>query len=292
MSTEVLKSALPRLLFAGALAGLGLIATNAPAWAEVLKLQGYYTDFSLQLSVEPQTVAAGHLSGMSYTVASLGPDHAEDVVLNLREDADVRLLAEVLCARPAAQSVRCRVGALQPGQVRPTLYLPLQSNPDARGVRLLSGYVTAETSPTADGPGLNVDATWVRLVGEFDSGVRALNTVPVSLPDGFLRWTVELDNRGPSSLIDAYLAVSTNNEYRTNCRFYGNARCPQLDGYVYLAPGSRLQLDVEIPRSELGPSPIQFSVGALSVEGTQIGTRPRSVSVTYSPWIFRDGLEN
>lgn len=292
MSTNILKGVAQRLLFAGSLASLGWIAMDAPAWAQALKLEGYYSDFSLQLGVEPQVVAAGRVASTRSTVASLGPAAASEVVLTLREDADIGLHADGACSRTAIQTVRCWLGALQPGQGLPTLYLPLSSNPDARGLRLISGYVDSENPPSVDGPALNIDATWLRLVGEFDIGVRLLDAAPVLLPDEHLQWTVELDNRGPSSLIDGYFVLSTSNSARTQCRFYGNASCPDPIGRVYLAPGSRIELDVAIPRSELDGSAINFAVGAITMEGVLIGSRPRSVSQHYASWLFRSGFEN
>ncbi len=292
MSTNMLKGVAQRLVFAGSLASLGWIAMDAPAWAQALKLEGYYSDFSLLLGVEPQVVAAGRVASTRSTVASLGPAAASDVVLTLREDADIGLHADGACSRTATQTVRCWLGALQPGQGLPTLYLPLSSNPDARGLRLISGYVDSENPPSVDGPALNIDASWLRLVGEFDIGVRLLDAAPVLLPDEHLQWTVELDNRGPSSLIDGYLLLTTPNISRTQCRFYGNASCPDLSGRVYLSPGSRVELDVEIPRSELDGSVIFFDVGAFAVEGMPIGSRPKFVNLQYASMIFRDGLEN
>lgn len=214
------------------------------------------------------------------------------MLLTLREDADIGLLADGACSRTAIQTVRCSLGALQPGQGLPTLYLALLSNPDARGLRILSGYVDSENPPTAEGPALNIDAAWLRLVGEFDTGVRLLNAAPVVLPDDHLQWTVELDNRGPSSLIDGYLLLSTANSARTQCRFYGNATCPDPGGRVYLAPGSRIELDIQFPRSELDAGTLFFDVSTMSLEGAQIGSRAQFVTVVYSPYIFSDGLEN
>ncbi|SDD47169.1 hypothetical protein [Aquimonas voraii] len=265
---------------------------DAPAWAEALKLEGYYSDFSLQLEVEPQVVVAGRVASTRSTVASLGPSAASDVVLTLREDADIGLQTDGACSRTGFQTVRCRLGALQPGQELQTLQLPLLSDPDARGLRLLSGYVDSENPATADGPALHIDATWLSLVGEFDIGVRLLDDVPVLLPDDHLQWTVELDNRGPSSLIDGYLVLSTSNSARTQCLVHGNAACPDSIGRVYLAPGSRVELQVEIPRSELEGSPINFAVGALAMEGVRIGSRPMFVSLQYASSLYRNGFEN
>lgn len=290
MSIDVLRVALPRLIFACALAGLGLIAVNAPAWAEVLKLQGYYTDFRLRLSVEPQIVAAGSVTQLGYEVESSGPDVAVYPVLTLREDADISLGGTALCSRAGAQSVRCNLPSLQPGQALPKLHLPLLSHPGARGLRLVSGIVGAETEPTGAGPGLDVDATWVELVGQFDTGLRLIEEVPTQLADGYLRWTIELDNAGPSSVIEGYLSISSFNNRRDTCRSFEGAYCPSPDGLVYLPVGSRIEIDIDIHRNELGSSGIGFFAGFFSPEGQQIGIRPRFVSMDYLPWIFTDGF--
>ena len=294
MSIDVVRVVLPRLIFAGALAGLGLVAVNAPAWAEVLKREGYYTDFGLRLSVEPQIVPAGHTTFLGFSVASLGPDAAEQPTLTLREDAGIRLLVESQpqCPRIGAQSVRCNLPALLPGQTFGKTYLSALTDPDARGLRLLSGFVSAETSPTGSGPGLDVDATWVQVVGQFNTGMRLLDQAPTQLPDGHLRWTMELDNVGPSSVIEGYLGLSSSNNLRDTCRSFGGAICPQVDGRVYLPPGSQIQIDLDVPRNELDTRGISIFASFFSAEGQQIGPRPQFVSVHYEPWIFRGGFEH
>ncbi|WP_395787837.1 hypothetical protein [Aquimonas sp.] len=293
MPIDVVRVVLPRLIFAGALAGLGLIAVNAPAWAEVLKRQGYYTDFRLTLNIAPQTVAAGALTHLRYDVESLGPDVAEHPVLILREDADIRLLVDglPLCPRTGPQSVRCIFSALLPGQAMTNLHLPLSSHPDARGLRVVSGFVSAETSPTGAGPGLDVDATWLRLIGQHNTGMRLLDRTPTPLPDGYLRWTFELDNAGPSSVIEGYLSVTSNNSYRDRCRSSGGAVCPQPDGRVYLPPGSRIELDIEVAGGAQDASGISFFAAFFSPEGQLVGTRPQFVSMSYLPLVFSDGFE-
>lgn len=293
MSIDVVRAVLPRLVFAGSLAGLGLVAVNAPAWAEVLKREGYYTDFRLRLSVEPQTVAAGHTTFVGYTVESYGPDLAEHPTLTLREDAGIRLLVESQpqCPRTGAQSVRCNLPAVLPGQTLGKTYLSALADPDARGLRLLSGFVSAETSPTGTGPGLDVDATWVQVVGQYNTGMRLLDQTPTPLPDGYLRWTFELDNAGPSSVIEGYLSVTSNNSYRDACRSSGGAACPQVDGRVYLPPGSRIELDIEVAGGAQDAGGISFFAAFFSPEGQVVGTRPQFVSMSYLPLVFSDGFE-
>ena len=290
MSMHLSGAMAPRLLFAGALVGLGWIAVDSPSWARALQLQGYYTDFSLRLDAEPQGIAAGRLGSLRASVASLGPDASLHTTLTLREDEDVTLLDEGACLPPASQSLRCPLGALQPDETPPPLFLWIVSNPDARGLRLFSGYLDSENPPTQNGPGLNVDATWVNLVGEFDSGMRLLTPTPEALADGYLRWTYEVDNRGPSSLIEAFHSLNSFHGFRTVCRGYAGAICATPQGAIFMPPGSRFEVDVEVPRTLLEVSDIGFSAGFLSTEGTQIGSRPRSLSVYYSRWIHQDGF--
>jgi hypothetical protein len=293
MSIDVIRVVLPRLIFASALAGLGLVAVNAPAWAEVLKREGYYTDFGLRLSAEPQTVPAGHTTFVGYTVESFGPDLAEHPTLTLREDAGIRLLVESQpqCPRTGAQSVRCSLPALLPGQTLEKTYLSALTDPDARGLRLLSGFVSAETSQTGTGPGLDVDATWVQVVGQFNTGMQWIDRIPTQLPDGHLRWTMELDNAGPSSVIEGFLIVSASNGYRDTCRSFGGASCPEIGGRVYLPPDSRIQIDVDVPRTELDNGGITLFGSFSFAEGQQVGARPQFVFLDYLPAIFSGGFE-
>src|SRR5690606_25230887 len=123
----------------------------------------YYTDFSLRLNPHSQTWVAGEDSSLRVEVESLGPDAALRPVLTLRGDDQIGVRHSG-CQSAGPQSVRCALEPMQPGD---TLVrdLPVASDPSARGLRLLSGFVAAETSPTATSPGLDVDAIWVSLVG-------------------------------------------------------------------------------------------------------------------------------
>ncbi len=293
MSIDAMNRVAPRLLFVSALMGLGWISLNAPAWAEALKLEGYYTDFSLRLGLDSQRVVAGQATQLSFEVSSLGPDAAERPVLTLRDDVGLELIEVTPCARTSSTSLRCELPALQPGQSLPIGTLPVLTDPDARGVRLVSGFVSSENAPSAGGPGIKVDAAWLELVGEFDVGMGLLDQTPFPLPDGHLRWTFEIDNRGPSGVVDALLFVgsASNVSFRVSCYAYGGAVCAQPDGRIHLPVGSVLHINIDAPRGELDTQPLEVLSYISLREGTQIGGRPLSVELRYLPSLFSDGFE-
>lgn len=292
MLTDAVRSALPRVLFAGALVCLGLIAVFMPAWAEALKAQGYYTDFSLQLGAQPHQVLAGAGAVIAYDVVSLGPDVAEVPALVLREDAGLAFLDNAGCVRLGDSSLRCALPPMQPGQVLPRGGLLIGTDPDVRGLRLVSGYVTAETQPSAGGPGLNVDATWLELQGMFDVGLSGLDAPPVLLADGYLRWTVVLDNAGPSSVIDGFIQLASSTLMRTACRAQNGASCPPGSaGAVYLPPDGRLEFDLEVPANGLDSGDIWAFAAFNAFEGTVVGGRPQFLSIVHTRALFGHGFE-
>lgn len=292
MLLSTFRAALPRLIFAGALASLSLVAVFMPAWAEALKAQGYYTDFSLQLGAQPHQVLAGASAVITYDVASLGPDAAQAPALVLREDAGLAFLDNAGCTRLSDSSLRCALPPMQPGQVLPRGGLLINTDPDARGLRLVSGYVTAETRPSADGPGIKVDATWMELRGEFDVGLAGLSAPPVQLADGYLRWTLVLDNAGPSSVIDGHFEMAANAQFRAACRSVNGAVCPQAAaGAVYLPPNSRLEFDLDVPAGTLDSSDISLFAAFTALEGSPIGSRPRFVSAVHGRALFENGFD-
>lgn len=285
------KATLGRALFSGAITGLSAIVLTAPSWADSLKLEGYYTDFTLQLATPSNTVAAGESLSMDVSVGSLGPDPAQRPTLMLRADTGVAFQAEDDCTAGNAQSMRCALPALQPGETLPTRSIAITTSPDERGLRLLSGYVTAENAPSANDPGQSVDATWVELVGLTNPGLRILDRNPIALPDGYLQWTLEADNLGPSSMISGILGVDAMAGSRIACRSYDGASCPDMFSQIDAPPFGRIQLDIEVPRTNLEQGSIWFYAHFYATEGEITGFRPSYVELNFGTFLFHDSFD-
>ncbi len=290
MRFTVSRAVLARSAFVVASLGLGVYSLRTPTWAAVLASQGYYADFVLTLTTPQQTVAAGSRFAADARVVGHGPDTALLAAVNFRGDDDLQLIEDATCSVIGAQALRCALPEVAAdAQVDQRVWS--DSNPDARGFRLISAFVTSELLPTPENPGLEVDAVAVELRGEHAAGIALLDERPRLESDLSLTWTFIVDNLGPSSLLSGRLSLSAEPQTELTCRAIGSARCEGDNGEpLYLPTDGQLEIDVTVPPIDPRVAATFVSLSLLRDEGFDVGGRPDVATAAFAFDIFEDSF--
>lgn len=284
-----MRETVSRSAFLVALASLSAVSLRAPAWASELATHGYYADFMLTLA-GPETVAAGTRFWTHAVVHSLGPDTAHQVNLTVRGDEELRLLESDTCARVGAQAVRCGLSEM-PGGSEALRDLQVDAHQDARGVRVISGLVASELSPSENYPGLEVDAIAVQLVGAHAAGISLVDERPQVDAEQWLTWTFLVDNVGPSSLLSGRIQLAAAPGSLLSCRPFDGAACSaQATGNIYLPVDGRLEIDVTVPAIDTRIGATHVALTLLRDEGSDIGGRPSVASAAFEFPVFSDSF--
>lgn len=284
------RAVLARSAFVVASLGLAVFSLRAPTWAATLAAQGYYADFVLSMTTPQPAVAAGSRFAADARVIGLGPDTARQAVLNYRGDVDLRLVESAICDAIGALALRCVLPEIAPdAHIDQRIWS--DSNPDARGFRLISAFITSELLPTPGNPGLEVDAVAVELRGEHATGISLVEERPRVDADLRLTWTFVIDNLGPSSLLRGRLELIADPGTELSCRSTGNARCEGGSGEPLYAPvDGQLAIDVTVPSIEPRVAATFVSLRLIREEGLDVGGRPSVASAAFAFSIFRDSF--
>ncbi len=284
------RTAFARGSFIVVLLALTVTAARTPAWAASLALQGYYADFVLTLSVPQHTLAAGSRFAVDAHVLARGPDTAAHPAITFRGDDDLTLVEDLACAALSGQTLRCILDELAPSAIADQRIWS-NSDPDARGLRLISGFAGSELVPTPTNPGLEVDAVAVELRGEHTTAMQLLNERPQIAQDLRLTWTFLLYNLGPSSLLSGRVGLIAEPSSDLACRAFGSARCEGNNGAaLYLPIDGYIEIDVSVPPITPPASATYVSLTLIREEGVDVGGQPDMVSAAFEFGIFTDSF--
>lgn len=279
-------------LFCSGLVLLAGVSVQAPSWAAKLAQQGYYADFELTLTAQAQTIRAGSTEQIVAHVLGRGPDTAQSATVTLRGDDDLTFDDSSGCDQVSGQTIRCPLPAIDP-DLQVSRNVEFNSHPDARGIRVISGFVSSELLPTPTNPGLEVDAAAIDLFGAHTTGIWLLNERPMIESDGRLRWHFLVDNLGPSSMLAGRLVLTAKPGTELTCTAFGNARCEVApDTPLYLPPTGHLVIDALVPAIVPPESGTELTLALLRDEGVDVGQRPDVAAAAYQLAIFSDSFED
>jgi len=252
---------------AGAAVCVAALTVSAlyPAWGAVLQTQAYggYADIVLHTLGLPSNTIPGVGPSLPLRVTNLGPDAVEHPQVVFSADPLLQLTATTGCLGSPAPLPRCQLPPMAPGDsfdIDFSAGLP----PWARGMVTLGAYASAETIDTVPGNEMIIAAP--RIDAYVNLEVRLLDEQPVIGNDGWLEWTIEVANHGPSTAL--VTAISTN-VFPTGaivCAVQGqDSSCPDGTG-ARIGALSSLIFTMHVPPLGNGNASIYFYLSAHPVE--------------------------